>query len=62
MPKNRKVKVVAGIVASFTGFAGDYSAIGNENNKLRDGEANACCVGGDVRGIRNSDCYLSLDQ
>src|SRR6266850_3930210 len=40
----------------------DYFSVGSENNKLRGGDTNACCVGGDVRRVRNSNCCLSLDQ
>ena len=40
----------------------NYFSVGHENNKLRGSETNACCVVGDVRRIRNSNCYLSLDS
>jgi hypothetical protein len=62
MPKNRTLKIVAGIAGSFTGLLGMIIfSVGNENNKRRDGDPNACCVVGDVSRIRNSDCGPSLD-
>jgi hypothetical protein len=53
MPRNRTLKVVAGIAASFTGLVGMIIFLSEmKNNKLRDSETNACCLVGDVRRIR----------
>ena len=63
MRKNMTLKVVAGIAASFIGLVGTIIfSVGKENNQLRDGNPDACCVVGNVCRIRNSECCLSLNR